>query len=118
VAKSGKRRKQDQAKAAHKRAEQARRKTRDELARQANLTIRRLLDPQTPPARWRSKAVRRGPRLKPTCSPVKAGQSRSQLGSRNGSRGFSRRSNQPLNLEPPNGIEPLTFSLPWRRSAD
>ncbi len=21
-------------------------------------------------------------------------------------------------LEPPNGIEPLTFSLPWRRSAD
>jgi len=34
------------------------------------------------------------------------------LGSRNGSLGFSRHSNQPLDLEPPNGIEPLTFSLP------
>jgi len=50
VAKSNKRRKQDQAKAAHKRAEQARRKERDELARQATLAMQRLLDPQTPPA--------------------------------------------------------------------
>jgi hypothetical protein len=50
AAKSNKRRKQDQAKAAHKRAEQARRKERDQLARQAALAMQRLLDPQTPPA--------------------------------------------------------------------
>jgi hypothetical protein len=50
VAKSSKRRKQDQAKAAHKRAELERRKARDELVRQATLAARRLLDPQTPPA--------------------------------------------------------------------
>ncbi len=52
--------------------------------------------------------------LRPCQRPVRL----PQLGSRNGSRGSSRRSNQPLDLEPPNGIEPLTFSLPWRRSAD
>jgi hypothetical protein len=50
VAKSSKRRKQDQAKAAHKRAEQARRKARDELVQQLTLAMQRLLDPQTPPA--------------------------------------------------------------------
>lgn len=50
MAKSNKRRKQDQAKAAHKRAEQARRKERDELARQATRAMQQLLDPQTPPA--------------------------------------------------------------------
>ena len=50
VAKSSKRRKQDQAKAVHKRAEQARRKARDELVQQLTLAMQRLLDPQTPPA--------------------------------------------------------------------
>jgi len=24
----------------------------------------------------------------------------------------------PASTEPPNGIEPLTFSLPWKRSTD
>ena len=50
MAKSSKRRKQDQAKAAHKRAEHARRKDRDELTRQATLSLQRLFNPQTPPA--------------------------------------------------------------------
>ncbi len=50
MAKSNRRRKQDQAKAAHKRDERARRKARDELGRQAVLAMQRLLDPQTPPA--------------------------------------------------------------------
>lgn len=50
MAKSNKRRKQDQAKAAHKRAEQARRKERHELTRQAALAMQQVLDPQTPPA--------------------------------------------------------------------
>jgi hypothetical protein len=49
VAKSSKRRRQDQAKAAHKRAEHARRKARDEQVRQATLTLQRLLNPQVPP---------------------------------------------------------------------
>ena len=31
---------------------------------------------------------------------------------------FSRRFARPASIEPPNGIEPLTFSLPWKRSAD
>ena len=61
--------KQDQAKAAHKRAEQARRKARDELALQETLAIRRLLDPLTPPDEvavpgiWRSTGT--GLRLSP-----------------------------------------------------
>ncbi len=50
MAKSSKRRKQDQAKAAHKRAEQARHKARNELVQQLTVAMQRLLDPQTPPA--------------------------------------------------------------------
>jgi hypothetical protein len=49
VAKSSKRRKQDQAKAVHKRAEQARRKVNSEQVKQARQTLQRLFDPQTPP---------------------------------------------------------------------